>query len=309
MASVRFSVIIPVYNQSEYLGTAIESALSQTYPAYEVIVVDDGSTDGSSAVAQSYGHRVRYLRQDNAGVSAARNLGAEAATGDWLAFLDADDWYYSDRLACHARWLSRDQDLDFLTGDYDCRRPDGSFISQSMKACAAGRAMLARAAGATEVIMTADDLEPFVTNHFGDTDTLSVPRETFLAIGGYPVGYNICEDIFLLVRLCAVSRRIGVVCVPMAAYRIHEVSATRRDRMQAQIENVRTLVALRSAARSFPKPVRRGVDARLRRGRQHLGHAFTRRSRRWRAMQAVFPTIWESPGLGGVRDLISMARG
>jgi glycosyltransferase involved in cell wall biosynthesis len=89
MATV--AIIIPAYNAASYLGPAIDSALGQTLPAAQVIVVDDGSTDHTELVAGRYEDAVIYLRQENAGVSAARNHGAAAAVGDWLLFLDADD--------------------------------------------------------------------------------------------------------------------------------------------------------------------------------------------------------------------------
>jgi glycosyltransferase involved in cell wall biosynthesis len=81
--SPKFSVIIPVYNSADTLQRAIESVIEQTCPAFEIIVVDDGSTDNSVQVANGFGSRVRVIQQSNAGVSAARNRGAESATGDW----------------------------------------------------------------------------------------------------------------------------------------------------------------------------------------------------------------------------------
>lgn len=309
MSSPRFSVIIPAYNAAGFIARAIDSVLAQTWPAHEIIVVDDGSTDATARMAAQYGDRVRCLRQGNAGVSAARNAGARAATGDWLAFLDADDWYYPDRLKWHAEWIERDGGLDFLTGDYDYRRPDGSRISGSMEAHASGRAMLARAAGAGTVLMTGAELEPFVADHFGDTHTLSVPRATFLALGGYPTGYRVCEDVFFLVRLCARSQRVGVVCRPLAAYVIHDASATRKDPLRAQFDNVRTLVDLDKAARAFPDGVRRGVRVRLGQGRLNLGYALAKAGRRGAAMKAVLPSLWENPGLASLRHLLSMMRG
>lgn len=302
----RFSVIIPAYNSEATLERAIDSVLAQSYPAQEIIVIDDGSTDGTPAVAGHYGEKLRYIRQDNAGVSSARNHGAHVASGDWLAFLDADDWYYPDRLRLHAEWIQEDSTLDFLTGDYEYRRADGSLISRSMDQHESGRHLLARANGAQRVVMTADDLEAFVADHFGDTHTLSVPRKRFLELGGYPTGFKVCEDVFFLTKLCAVSRRIGVVCSPMAAYVIHANSATRKDPLTAQIENVRTLIVLKSASSQFPVVIQAGVRERLRRGRLNLAYAFVRAGRRGAALRAVAPSILENPGIASLRDILSL---
>jgi glycosyltransferase involved in cell wall biosynthesis len=309
MNAPRFSVIIPAYNAAAFVARAIDSVLAQSFPAHEILVVDDGSADATGEVVAAYGDRVRCLRQDNAGVSAARNRGAEAATGDWLAFLDADDWYYPDRLKLHADCIAGDAGLDFLTGDYDYRRPDGSRISGSMEIHASGRAMLAKAAGARSVVMTADEFEPFVADHFGDTHTLSVPRATFLSLGGYPTGYRVCEDVFFLIKLCAASQRAGVVCEPMAAYVIHDASATRRDPLRAQFDNVRTLIALAQASRAYPAAVRRGARTRLRMGRLNLGYALVKAGRRADAVRAVLPSLWENPDMTSLRNVLSMVRG
>lgn len=99
------------------LTRAIDSVLAQVYAAYEIII-DDGSTDNASDVVSRYGDKVRYHFQQNSGVSSARNKGAKLAQGDWLAFLDADDWYYPQRLYWHAGLLQRHPTLDFLIGDY-----------------------------------------------------------------------------------------------------------------------------------------------------------------------------------------------
>lgn len=309
MTDPRFSVIIAVYNGATTLARAIDSVLAQTYPACELIVVDDGSTDDTAAVARAYGEAVRYIYQHNAGVAAARNAGAQHATGDWLAFLDADDWYYPERLRRHAEWIRRDPEVDFLTGDYDYVRPDGSRISGSMEKHAAGRAMMQKAAGAEEVVMTAEEFPAFVAEHFGDTHTLSVPRRTFWELGGYPRGFRVCEDVYFLTRLCAASRRAGVACAPLAAYLIHEASATRRDALRAQIENVRTLTALAAEARAYPTAIRAAVHARLRHGRLDLGSALLRARRRVAAVRAVWPSVWEQSGVTGWRDVLSMVRG
>ena len=96
---MKFSVIIPAYNAEQYIATAIESCLSQTYPPHEIIVVDDGSTDGTARIADSFPAPVRVIRlEKSTGPSIARNRGVQVSTGDWLAFLDADDWFLPEKL-------------------------------------------------------------------------------------------------------------------------------------------------------------------------------------------------------------------
>ena len=107
------SCVIPVFNGERYLRQAIESVLAQTYPGIEVIVVDDGSTDGSPTVAQSFGGRVTYLRQDNGGASAARNAGIRHASGTLIGFLDADDLWEPDKTARQVATLADDPDIDY----------------------------------------------------------------------------------------------------------------------------------------------------------------------------------------------------
>jgi glycosyltransferase involved in cell wall biosynthesis len=92
------SVIIPAFNAERYLERAIDSVLSQTYSSIELIVVDDGSVDSTADICRSYGDRIRYFYQENQGVSVARNRGIEEANGEYIAFLDADDWYLPNKL-------------------------------------------------------------------------------------------------------------------------------------------------------------------------------------------------------------------
>jgi len=99
MSTPLISCIMPVCNGEKYILEALESVMAQSYPLTEVIVVDDGSTDGTEQIVRTFGDRVRYLGRENAGPTIARNTGIAAATGDVIAFIDSDDVWSSDRLA------------------------------------------------------------------------------------------------------------------------------------------------------------------------------------------------------------------
>lgn len=103
MSNPLVSVIIPTYNRAATLRRTVDSALAQAYQPIEVIVVDDGSSDSTTEVLDSYGNMIRAIRQENGGPSAARNTGARAAKGEWLAFLDSDDVWLPDKIARQVR--------------------------------------------------------------------------------------------------------------------------------------------------------------------------------------------------------------
>ncbi len=99
------SVIIPTFNRAWCLKEAVDSVLAQDYPAVEIIVVDDGSTDDTGRILGSYGGKIKVIRQENSGVSAARNRGIQAARGPWIALLDSDDLWLPGKLATQMAYL------------------------------------------------------------------------------------------------------------------------------------------------------------------------------------------------------------
>src|ERR1700733_11873432 len=107
MSNPLVSVIIPVYNREHCVKRAIDSVLAQTYKDFEVVVVADGSKDGSAEILKSYGEAIRLICQKNAGAGTARNTGIRAARGQWIAFLDSDDEWKPGKLACQMEFIEK----------------------------------------------------------------------------------------------------------------------------------------------------------------------------------------------------------
>lgn len=127
----KVSVIIPVYNCERFIGAAIESVLHQTFKDYELIVVNDGSTDKTPDVVETYRDRLQYLTQSNSGQAAARNLGFRHSAGEYLAFLDADDVWYANMLETEVAALDANAKLGLVYSDLDIIDDNGKVIEKS----------------------------------------------------------------------------------------------------------------------------------------------------------------------------------
>jgi glycosyltransferase involved in cell wall biosynthesis len=110
----KVSVIVPTYNRSHFVCDAIDSILNQTFKDFEVITVDDGSTDNTQGVLQKYGSRLYYIYQQNHGLPAARNTGIEAAKGEYIAFLDDDDLWFPEKLEKQVKFLDANPDIGLV---------------------------------------------------------------------------------------------------------------------------------------------------------------------------------------------------
>jgi glycosyltransferase involved in cell wall biosynthesis len=133
------SIIIPVYNAEKYITNAIESALSQKNVNIEVLVINDGSTDGSEKKILQFRDKISYFRQSNKGPAAARNLGIKAAKTEFLAFLDADDVFFSvDTINSCVFALSEEQHADILLGRVQLQKEDGAIKNSFSNIAEAG---------------------------------------------------------------------------------------------------------------------------------------------------------------------------
>lgn len=122
------SVVIPTYNSAEFLIQALNSVLNQTYTNYEIIVVDDGSSDHTSQAIEPYRSQIKYLYQDNQGVAAARNRGVEVATGDFIAFLDADDLFLPQKLQQQIAVFAAQPDMGMVISGWHLSDDQGEII-------------------------------------------------------------------------------------------------------------------------------------------------------------------------------------
>lgn len=197
----QVSVILPAYNAAAYLPDSIESVWGQTFGDVELIVVDDGSRDETAAVVRRY-PQVRYVHQANAGVSAARNLGASMARGTFLAFLDADDRWRPAKLALqHAAMASHGDVLLSRTGFLEAQRDDGP----------------ADVSGAFQVHET---LAPSFLCPYFSTSTVMVRRDAFERVGGFDTTLRVAEDVDLYLRILALSPKVLHLTDPLVFKRM-----------------------------------------------------------------------------------------
>ncbi|OPX39386.1 MAG: glycosyl transferase [Desulfobacteraceae bacterium 4484_190.3] len=149
LSMTEVSVIIPTFNRAHLVGRAISSVLFQAFERYEILVVDDGSTDSTGTVAKQFGSRIRYIRlEDNRGVSAARNTGIRESSSPYIAFLDSDDYWLPEKLSSQIRFF-RDHPEIFICQTEELwirkgkrvnprkihRKPSGDIFSPSLKLC------------------------------------------------------------------------------------------------------------------------------------------------------------------------------
>jgi glycosyltransferase involved in cell wall biosynthesis len=222
------SAIIPAFNAERYIRDAIESVLSQTYLHIECLVVDDGSTDGTRELVESFAEKVQYVLQENQGVSAARNHGVARATGELIAFLDADDAWLPSKIEKQVEEVTPSIDLVY-SGLYltdECLHPFGEI----------------KAPATTVALRNSVLLQPPVISI---AQASLIRRRVFLEAGGFDELLSTSADTDLAIRI-ACSHQIAAVHEPLVFYRQHG-EQMHRDWMAMERDMLRVYAKLFSS--------------------------------------------------------------
>lgn len=210
--ATRVSVVIPCYNQGRFLAQAIQSVLDQDYPDKEVIVVNDGSTDDTAAIASRFGDRIIYIEQPNRGAASARNMGIRASQGEYIAFLDADDVCLPGRLALEAAVLDRRPEVGLVAADAYLIDDSGRVLGLKSLISGAPRCP--------------EDFRWETVEYCPTTSTVMVRRACFEVVGYFEESLVAGEDWLQWVRISH-SFSMAYVDQPLILYRQHGSNITR----------------------------------------------------------------------------------
>ena len=208
--SFPLSVVIPAYNAESTLGRALESVLSQTCLAHEIIVVDDGSTDGTAKLAESFGESVNFFRKENGGASSARNFGISKCQHEWVAFLDSDDAWLPDHNEHFRNLLLNHPELDWAFGRYEIEK-NGEPVRLSSLGCLVT---------AKKLSAIYDPLKLLAMKCSIWTGAVVVRKSCLNEVGGFDERQKTSHDTDLWFRLALAHRQIGFVSQPVAKYNV-----------------------------------------------------------------------------------------
>jgi len=179
-----FSIIIPTFNRSSVIERAIESVLNQSFTDFELIIVDDGSTDETKTLLNKYENRIQYIYQENKGVSAARNLGVKEAKGKWLAFLDSDDEWLNKKLELQNKYIENNPGIKIVHGNEIWIR-NGVRVNQMKK----------HAKGGGDQFIRSLDLCLI------SPSTVALRKDLYCELGGFREDFVVCEDYDLWLKI------------------------------------------------------------------------------------------------------------
>lgn len=229
MYTPKISIVIPAYNASNYLSEAIDSALAQTYPNVEIIVVNDGSKDNGAteAIARSYGDKIRYVYKENGGSSSALNTGIANMTGEWFSWLSHDDLYVPEKLEKQVACM---RELDVSCANLS----EHIFFSASQWIDALGKNI--RRPRKKRMEATVEKLRDIPHNGYLIAEPMAncfygcsclVHKDVFLKMGGFDENLRLLNDIDLWFRLYAAGYKVHYYPSALVKCRIHPAQVSR----------------------------------------------------------------------------------
>jgi glycosyltransferase involved in cell wall biosynthesis len=205
--TIKISVIIPTYNHARYVSLAIESVLAQTLSPHQIIVVDDGSKDKTEEILADYQDKVIYVKQENQGVAAARNNGVEKSNGDYVAFLDADDEWFPQKLEKQVTVFERGKEIGLVHCGYVDIDREGNLLQEHIEGMFGSVAK--------EMLFFE---RPVI---LGGGSGILIPRAIFEDVGGFDSRLSTSADWDLYFRI-AQKWKVGFVPEVLLKYRLHE---------------------------------------------------------------------------------------
>ncbi len=313
------SIIMPVYNSARFLPEAVESVLAQTFADWELVMVDDGSKDGSEVIAARYAaahpQKVRLLshpNRENRGVSATRNLALQNSTGRYVAFLDADDAWLGGKLERQVRVLEREGEVGLVFSKAVCIDGNSQRIEQPTgpyQICG-------------EVGCGGSPNEPFdgyagcvMDTLFAPVPTVMVRRELLERVGGFPLGLKYqCEDVVVWAKIFARSKAFFIP-ETLARYRVHPGSWSCRQNalsiLDIQLEGLSRLIQDEGMNDVLAKGLDRVADAYVTATGQPLTTRIGRARQVFAALKRRYPALSAMRRVAGcaVRRLLKKRKG
>lgn len=241
MGTSRVTALIPTFNSERYICETVDSVLAQTCPVHEVIVVDDGSTDRTQEVLASYGNRIRYIRQPNAGPPAARNTGLAQATGDFIALLDSDDLWAPTKIELQIDYLRRHPSCGLVYTDMKTFDESG-IVEESVKI-------------SRNLSLPSGHIFPEMFHEtLFQTSAALVRKSCIDAVGGFDTDLRMGDDYELFLRISR-HYELGYVDEPLVLYRQHSTQGTRTWGKQLQQGEPWEFLVLKRVVDRYPEIV------------------------------------------------------
>lgn len=246
-AKPLISVVIPVYNCEQYIEATLNSIVSQQGCSFEIILIDDCSTDNSEAKVQPYlGKNVQYFRLEEncGGPSVPRNIGASKASGEFIALFDSDDVMLPGKLARYAELLSQDPDIDFISSDFQTIDEQGNSLKLSFLAeYQSFRSVMTAYPGYSTVYQLAakDAYTQLLNANFIGNSSVVIRKSVFESVGGFDKSIKNSEDFDLWLRVTAQGHNLIFIDEVLHQYRIQSQSISFRSGSANSLNRVHVL--------------------------------------------------------------------